>query len=77
MVAVLLLRRMAYTLLALFRSVTLRSEESRGMRWKDLLAWVRDALIAAAAEPPRQRRGRRRLTLTCRAPTGGADIAGT
>ena len=50
MLAVLLLRRIAYTLLALFRSVTLRSDESRATRWKDLLAWVRDALIAAAPE---------------------------
>jgi hypothetical protein len=50
MLAVLLLRRMAYTLLALFRSVTLRSEESRAIRWKDLLAWVRDALVAAGPE---------------------------
>lgn len=50
MLAVLLLRRIAYTVLALFRSVTLRSEESHAMRWKDLLVWVRDALVAAAAE---------------------------
>jgi hypothetical protein len=50
MLAVLLLRRIAYTLLALFRSVTLRSDENRAMRWKDLLAWVRDALVAALPE---------------------------
>ena len=50
MLAVLLLRRIAYTLLALFRSVTLRSEENRATRWKALLAWVRDALVAAAPE---------------------------
>lgn len=50
MLAVLLLRRIAYTLLALFRSVTLRSEENRAIRWKALLAWVRDALIAAGPE---------------------------
>lgn len=48
MLAVLVLRRVAYTLLALFRSVSLRAEESRATRWKDLLVWVRDALIAAA-----------------------------
>jgi hypothetical protein len=47
MLAVLLLRRIAYTLLALFRSVTLRSDEHRAMRWKSLLAWVRDVLVAA------------------------------
>ncbi len=50
MLAVLLLRRIAYTLLALFKAVTLRSEENRATRWKDLLAWVRDALVAAAPE---------------------------
>jgi hypothetical protein len=50
MLAVLLLRRIAYTLLALFRSVTLRSDESRAIRWKALLTWVRDALIAATPD---------------------------
>jgi hypothetical protein len=50
MLAVLLLRRIAYTLLALFREVTLRSDENRATRWKDLLTWVRDALVAAAPE---------------------------
>lgn len=50
MLAVLLLRRIAYTMLALFRSVTLRSDASHAMRWKALLAWVRDALVAAAPE---------------------------
>jgi len=50
MLAVLLLRRIAYTLLALFRAVTLRSDESRAMRWRALLAWVRDALVAATIE---------------------------
>jgi hypothetical protein len=50
MLAVLLLRRIAYTLLALFRAVTLRSDESRATRWKDLLTWVRDALVAATPE---------------------------
>ena len=50
MLAVLLLRRIAYTLLALFRSVTLRSDDARATRWRALLAWVRDALVAAAPE---------------------------
>jgi hypothetical protein len=50
MLAVLLLRRIAYTLLALFRSVTLRSDDNRATRWKLLLAWVRDALVAAAPQ---------------------------
>jgi hypothetical protein len=50
MLAVLLLRRIAYTMLALFRSMTLRSDENRATRWKALLTWVRDVLIAAAPE---------------------------
>ena len=50
MLAVLLLRRIAYTLLALFRSVSLRSDENRAIRWKSLLAWVHDALVAARPE---------------------------
>ncbi len=47
MLAVLLLRRIAYTLLALYRAVTLRSDESRATRWKALLRHVRDVLVAA------------------------------
>jgi hypothetical protein len=50
MLAVLLLRRVAYTLLALFRAVTLRSDEHRAMRWKALLQSVRDVLVAATEE---------------------------
>lgn len=50
MLAVLLLRRIAYTLLALYRAVTLRSDEHRAVRWKDLLARVRDALVALTPE---------------------------
>jgi hypothetical protein len=47
MLAVLVLRRIAYTLLALFRSVSLRSQEKREMRWADLLRWVWCAIVAA------------------------------
>ena len=50
MLAVLLLRRIAYTLLALYRAVTLRSDENRATRWKSLLARVRDALVATTDE---------------------------
>ncbi len=50
MLAVLLLRRIAYTLLALFRAVTLRSDDNRATRWLVLLRCVRDALVALAAE---------------------------
>jgi len=44
---VMLLRRLAYNMLALFRAVTQRSEENRGTPWKDILRWVYNTLIAA------------------------------
>jgi hypothetical protein len=50
MLAVLILRRIAYTLLALYRAVTLRSDEGRATRWKALLQSVRDVLIAATED---------------------------
>jgi len=50
MLAVLLLRRIAYTLLALYRAVTLRSDENRATRWAALLRQVRDVLIAATED---------------------------
>ncbi len=49
MLAVLLLRRIAYTLLALFRAAS-RTDEGRAVRWGALLDWVRDTLVAATAE---------------------------
>jgi hypothetical protein len=48
--AVVLLRRIAYTLLTLFRSVTQRSEARRAMPWKALLALVRDTLVGVSGE---------------------------
>jgi hypothetical protein len=50
MLAVLLLRRIAYTLLALYRAVTLRSDENRATRWAALLRQVRDVLVAATED---------------------------
>ena len=50
MLAVLLLRRIAYTLLSLYRAVTLRSEAGRETRWRHLLTSMRDALVAATGE---------------------------
>jgi predicted transposase YbfD/YdcC len=47
-VVFMLLRRIAYNLLALFRSVTQRSDERRAMPWRELLTWVSYTLIAAA-----------------------------
>jgi hypothetical protein len=49
MVVVMLLRRLAYNLLALFRGVTQRSEERRATPWRDLVRWFYNALIAATA----------------------------
>jgi DDE_Tnp_1-associated len=47
MVVVAMLRRMAYTLLTLFRSVTQRSDERRATPWRDLLRWFYNAIISA------------------------------
>jgi hypothetical protein len=47
MLVTLVLRRVAYTLLALFRSVSLRSEMRGEIRWADLLRWVWSAIVAA------------------------------
>ena len=49
MLVVLLLRRIAYTLLTLFRSVTQRSDDARAIAWKSLMRWVWATLIAATA----------------------------
>lgn len=45
-----LLRRVAYDMLSLFRSVTQRSEERRATPWRDLTRWMGNALIATTAE---------------------------
>ncbi len=47
---VLLLRRLAYNLLTLFRSVTQRDEQRRAMPWKELLSWVEWTLLVATDE---------------------------
>lgn len=56
---VLVLRRIAYTLLALFRSVTQRSDDARAIRWKDLLQWVRATVVAATEQHLAQLRERK------------------
>jgi DDE_Tnp_1-associated/Transposase DDE domain len=48
-VVVAILRRITYTLLALFRSVTQRSEFRRNVPWKDLLELVKLTLVTANA----------------------------
>jgi hypothetical protein len=54
MLAVLILRRVALTLLALYRAVTLRSTRSKKRRratpWKTLLQALRDTLVAATEQ---------------------------
>lgn len=45
-VVVMLLRRIAYNMLALFRAVTQRAEDKRRTPWKTLLRWMRDMLVA-------------------------------
>src|SRR5262249_24310781 len=47
MVIVALLRRLAYNLLTLFRSVTQRSTERRATPWLDILRWFYNAMISA------------------------------
>jgi hypothetical protein len=50
MVVVMLLRRIAYNMLALFRTVTQRSEERRQTPWRDIVRWLYQAVIASTNE---------------------------
>jgi hypothetical protein len=50
MLVALLLRRLAYNLLALFRSVTQRSDEKRATPWKAVFRWMRNALEQATEQ---------------------------
>lgn len=50
MVVVMLLRRIAYNMLALFRTVTQRSEERRQTPWRDIVRWLYQAVIAATPD---------------------------
>ena len=58
MLVVLILRRIAYTLLTMFRSVTLRSDAHRNMPWRMLFEWVRDTLVASTEATVRSLRKR-------------------
>jgi predicted transposase YbfD/YdcC len=51
-VVVMVLRRIAYNLLTLFRSVTQRSDERRQMPWKDLLRLTYQTLLASSRPAP-------------------------
>ena len=50
MLAVAMLRRVAFTIAAIFRGVTQRSEERRATPWKTLLRWFANVWIGATAE---------------------------
>ncbi len=78
MLAVLLLRRIAYMLLAIFRAAS-RSDEGRAIRWRALLAWIRDVLVAATEDQLaglREMCRRHTLKSPGSRPAAG-DIAGT
>lgn len=47
MLVVMLLRRLAYNLLALWRGVTQRGDEQRQTPWRDVMRWIYNTLIAA------------------------------
>lgn len=48
--AVMLLRRIAYTLLTLYRSVTMRSDDNRCQPFRVVMEWLKDAVKWATAE---------------------------
>lgn len=50
MVVLMLLRRVAFNMLAMFRTVTQRSEERRRTPWRDIVRWLYQAVIAATNE---------------------------
>ena len=57
-VVVKLLRRLAYNMLALFRTVSQRSEDRRQTPWKDIIRWMYNALMCARDEDLRGMRTR-------------------
>ena len=63
MLVVMMLRRIAYNMLALFRSVTQRSEERRRMPWLELIEDVKLALVCATWAQLRGLRRRRVVAL--------------
>jgi hypothetical protein len=62
MLVVAMLRRLAYTLLSLFRSVTQRADDRRATPWLDILRWFYNAFLSAtdadvaAVRPPARAR---------------------
>ncbi|MFC1609755.1 transposase family protein [Myxococcota bacterium] len=75
MLVMMILRRIAYTLLGLFRSVTQRSEEKHQMAWRRLLKQVNNTLISAdESTVAGLRRRPRRKKRTRKARTGSAHF---
>lgn len=50
MVVMMLLRRLTYNMLSLYRSVTTRSERKRAQPWKELMQEIRDVLVRATRQ---------------------------
>ena len=50
MLAVLILRRIAYNILTLFRSVTQRAKDKRLTPWRDIMRWFYNAFISSTPE---------------------------
>jgi hypothetical protein len=61
--AVMIIRRIAYTLLTLFRSVTPKSEESREQPWATLLRWLSELLRHATQSTVKNLRVRREAAI--------------
>ena len=61
-VVVMMLRRLGFNLLALFRGVTQRSEDKRLTPWKDLMRWVYNTLIAATDDDVADLRPRKAIS---------------
>lgn len=62
--AVTILRRVAYNLLSLFRSVTQRSEDRKATPWRDLMRWFYNKVIGSRASDTRGLRPRRLAAAT-------------
>ena len=58
MIAILLLRRIAYNILTLFRSVTQRAKDKRLTPWRHIMRWFYNALISSTAEQLKDMRTR-------------------
>jgi hypothetical protein len=61
MLAVLLLRRLAYNILSLFRTVTQRCAQGRHMPWRDLCRWFYNAMLLVTDEHLQGLRARKEL----------------